>query len=146
MKSFLIVLIITFLLFSQRSYARKGLMGKNDKLTKIMDVDIIGPKGEELYLAHKTTSLFLFFGVYIKDDGYVLAIKKSWNSYYPLDDKMIKNYQEKGFLPKELPKNKISFFDYLVGYSLWIVLILIIGFQILKYRFAQEEKNKTHNI
>ncbi len=144
MKAFLIIAITFLFIFPQNLFARKGgLFGKQDKIEKIMDVAIKGSKGEELYLAYKTTSLFIFGGVYIKDDGYVLGIKKGYGSYYPLDEKQILTFQEKGFLPNPLPKYKIPFIEYLFGFSIWIILFFVIGFQVLKYQVIQKIKKKN---
>jgi hypothetical protein len=143
-----LLLFVTFFITIPNTtfLAKRGLFGKQETIKKLQDVSIKGSKGEDLYLGYKTSALFVFFGVYFKDDGYVLGIKKGYGSYYPLDEKQIKEFQEQGHLPKPLPKYSISFFDYLMGYSLWIVLPFIIGFQILKHRYKKQAKASQKTI
>lgn len=137
----LVLLVTIFITVPNVTFlAKRGLLGKQETIKKIQDVSIKGSKGEDLYLAYKTSSLFLFFGVYFKDDGYVLGIKKGFGSYYPLDEDQIRTFQEQGHLPKPLPEYSIPFFDYAIGYSLWVVLPFVIGYQIVKYRNRTNRK------
>lgn len=119
-----------------------GLFGKREQIKKIQDVPIQGPNGEELFLAYKTTSLFVILGVYHKDDGYVLGVKGSFGTYYPLDEEMIKSYQESGSLPNPMPEYEIPLFDRLFGFSLWILLVVlvIVWFSPLKTKATNFEK------
>lgn len=104
-----------------------GIFGKSERIVDISDVDIKGPNGEELYLAYKTTKVFFIMGVYMSNDGYVLGIKKSFNSYYPLSEAKIKELQKSGALPAVLPSYKIPFSEWLWGFSLWILGVIIGG-------------------
>ena len=131
-----IVLSISLVvLMSTEAFAKKGLFGTDERIHKIEDVNIRGAKGEELYLGYKTSSLFIFFGAYLKDEGYVLGVKGSYGTYYPLDDAQIKSFQDKGNLPTPLPSYKIALSDYIFGYSLWIMIVVLGGLQLLKYRY-----------
>lgn len=131
-----IVLSISLVvLMSTEAFAKKGLFGTDERIHKIEDVNIRGAKGEELYLGYKTSSLFIFFGAYLKDEGYVLGVKGSHGTYYPLDDAQIKSFQDKGNLPTPLPSYKIALSDYIFGYSLWIMIVVLGGLQLLKYRY-----------
>lgn len=142
MKALLLTIILLINIPNSVFLAKRGLIGRQERIEKIQDVNIKGTKGEDLYLAHKTSALFLFLGVYFKDEGYVLGIKKSYGSYYPLTQKQIVSFQDKGFLSNPLPKYEIPFFDYLIGYSLWIFLVFIIVTQLLKYRFKKQANSK----
>ena len=102
-----------------------GLFGKSERINKITDVTIKGANGEDLYLAYKTTSLFIFMGVYMKDDGYVLGVKGSIGTYYPLDEEQIKKFQASGNLPTPLPSYKIALTEWLWGFSVWILLAVM---------------------
>ncbi|APU08793.1 hypothetical protein IZU89_00355 [Cellulophaga lytica] len=73
--------------------AKRELIGRQERIEKISKVNIKGAKGEDLYLAHKTSALFLFF-------------------------------------------------NYIIGYSLWIFLVFIIVTQVLKYRFKKQANSK----
>ncbi|MCR9226808.1 MAG: sel1 repeat family protein [Flavobacteriaceae bacterium] len=123
----LLFLIALLTLFPNLASARRvgGLFGKSERIQKIADVDIKGANGEDLYLAHKTTSLFIFMGVYMTDDGYVLGVKGSMDMYYPLNGEQTKNFQTSGALPVPLPPYKIEFTEWLWGFSLWILLAVL---------------------
>ena len=123
----LLLLIALLSLVPNLASARRigGLFGKSERIQKITDVDIKGANGEDLYLAHKTTSLYIFMGVYMTDDGYVLGVKGSINTYYDLDEEQIKKFQASGALPTPLPPYKIEFTEWLWGYALWILLAVL---------------------
>ena len=123
----LLLLIALLSLVPNLASARRigGLFGKSERIHKITDVDIKGANGEDLYLAHKTTSLYIFMGAYMTDDGYVLGVKGSINTYYDLDEEQIKKFQANGALPTPLPPYKIEFTEWLWGYALWILLAVL---------------------
>jgi len=126
MKIFLVFITVAILAPNIASAKRVGgIFGKSERIEEIGEFDLKGPNGEELYLAYKTTSLFFFMGVYISDDGYVLGIKKSYGSYYPLSEEKIKEFQAGGHLPNPLPKYKIPLSERLWGFSLWMLLTVV---------------------
>ncbi len=141
MKTTLMCIVVVFLV-STKAFAKKGLFGTDERVHKIEDLTLRGAQGEELYLGYRTTSLFIFFGAYLKDEGYVLGVKGSYGTYYPLEETQIKSLQEKGSLPSPLPPYKIDLFDYLFGYSLWIMIVILGGLQLLKYRYRTKERPK----
>ncbi len=102
-----------------------GLFGKEENIKEIMALEGKGPNGEEVYLAYKTTGIFFFMGAYLSDDGYVLGIRGTSGSYYPLDENQIKTFQENGFFPTPLPQYEIPFVDWFWGFALWILLAVI---------------------
>lgn len=73
-------------------------------------------------LGYKTRIYFFFAGCYLKDDGYVLQKVDDTKSYISLNTAQIRELQQDGMLPTPLPTYSISFLDYLIGYSNWIVL------------------------
>jgi len=123
----LLFLIALLTLVPNLASARRigGIFGKSERIQKITDVDIKGTNGEDLYLAHKTTSLFIFMGVYMTDDGYVLGVKGGIDAYYPMDEEQIKKFQASGVLPTPLPPYKIELTEWLWGFSLWILLAVL---------------------
>jgi len=126
MKKFVLIVFLMALVPNIAMAKRvRGLFGKSERIEKIMDVDIKGSNGEDLYLGYKTTSQFFFMGVYIKDDGYVLGIKGKFGSYYPLDNQQLLSFQENGSLPNPLPSYEIPFTDWLWGFSLWILMVIL---------------------
>lgn len=127
MKHILITSTLLICLFSINPlHAKKGFFGTSEDIEKITDLDVRSPKGEELFLAYKTTMYMFIAGVYFKDEGYVLGIKGSYNSYYPLDDTMISDLQNNNQLPNPLPKYKIPLKDYAIGFSAWPILLVLI--------------------
>lgn len=104
------------------------LFGHDETLSCIQHVALKGPNDESLCLAYKTTKLFVGGGVYLRDDGYVLAIEKPGDgkvtSFVPLEPAEIAQLQAKALLPRPLPTYKIPWPEYAFGYSLWIVIVL----------------------
>jgi hypothetical protein len=114
------------------------LFGDQDYLRRIQDVEVIGPEGRELYLAHRFTIRFIIAGLYVTDNGYVLAVKNSYeDEYYHLRDSQIISFQLDGLLPIPMPKYELSVFDYAFGYSLWIVILVMVDFSLFKRFFLR---------
>jgi len=134
----LIILLIT--VTSQAAHAKTGFkFGDSESLHKIQDIDMLGPKGEKLYLANKTITKFVLLGVYLSDKGYVLAVvDDNAKGYYPLDTELIKKLQAENSLPTPLPEYKISIWDYLFGYSLWVVIFIIIALKFFQNRWSKK--------
>lgn len=92
-------------------------------------IDINNPGLTSYNLCYKISIHFFILGVTLHDDGYVIAEGDNAFRYIPLNDAQITEYQEKGILPKPLPEYSIPLEQYLVGYSLWLVLAgLIVSF------------------
>jgi len=144
LKTLSILILLFGLFFSGEAAAGRMRFGDHSTLHKIQDVEFTGPKGEKLYLAYKTTTKFFMLGVNLTEQGYVLAVKDSdEQGYYPLKDSQIKEFQNEGSLPNPLPNYKLTIFDYALGYSLWIVIFLLIIFPYIKHFFKRKEKNKS---
>ncbi len=71
-------------------------------------------------------------GCYVTDEGYVLQKVGDTKSYIPLDAAKIRQLQQEGTLPDPLPRYALSFWDYLFGYSNWIILGFVIGIPVVK--------------
>ena len=130
MKHFFSILVFVVLL-SLPSHVHAGqanlafgklLFGDKEEIDKIQDI-----KGTDYQLGHKYTLHFFLAGVYLSDDGYVLQPKNAHDTYYPNSEQEIKELQKAGLLPSPLPKYSIPIWQYLFGYSLWIVLAFVIG-------------------
>ena len=129
MKLTATIVLILGLLLSSNTYAR-GLFrfGDQDNLHFLQDVKLKGANKEALYLGYRTTTKFFLAGVYLTDHGYVLPAKENKDSkeesYYTLTDEQMRSYQSQGLLPKPLPIYKIETLDYLIGYSLWLIILV----------------------
>ncbi|MEZ5691496.1 MAG: hypothetical protein R3D71_07520 [Rickettsiales bacterium] len=126
MKNMLVILLSIFVISLPTSaYAGKMRFGDDHHIRKLMDVDFSVKDGEKIYLGHMVTIKFFILGVYVKDDGYVLGVVSEPGKYYPLNKEKLDKLQQEGFLPKELPKYKLEVADYIFGYSLYILIIVI---------------------
>lgn len=134
------LLMLSAVLTSQVAQAKSGFrFGDSESLHKIQDIDMPGPKGEKLYLANRTITKFVLLGVYLSDKGYVLGVvDDNAKGYYPLEAELVKKLQSEKILPTPLPKYKISIWDYLVGYSLWIVIFIIVAWTLLQSRRSKK--------
>jgi hypothetical protein len=97
---------------------------------RIQDIEIKGAKQEALFLGYMTTTskLFAVLGVAVSDHGYVFGMRSDPEHFYPTTQAELKSFQERGLLPNPLPAYSLSFVDYLLGYSLWILLVPMLGF------------------
>ena len=84
-------------------------------------------------LGYRITTYRFILNVRIKNNGYVLQNVGEKDTYIPLDTAFIEELQEAGELPTPLPEYSLSFFDYLFGYSLWIVVGIILAIPLGKW-------------
>jgi len=105
----------------------KLIFGKDESIECIATVGVKGAENEGLCLAYKTTTMFVGAGVYMKDDGYVLAVSK--NYFYPMPEGAeLKELQAEGLMPDPLPEYSVPLWKYGVGYSLWLLIGIIVAF------------------
>jgi hypothetical protein len=101
------------------------LFGSEETIHCIHDLPIPGPKGEQVCLGHKITVTWVGAPAFVTDDGYVLA-RSNLGEYYPLPKELIGKLQAEGALPTPLPRYSISVGEYVLGYSLWWILPVVI--------------------
>jgi len=99
--------------------------GKDETVTCIVDVDVTVGAHQPACLAYKFSTYWVGAGVYLKDDGYVLRTRTDGNSYYELPPGAAERTLEG--LPHPFPAYSIPVGHYLGGYSLWLVLIVMIA-------------------
>jgi hypothetical protein len=128
----LIVLLMGLMLLAPSAANAAGRFGKSEEIDRIAPVALVGPSGEHLFLAHKVTTLWFMAGVYMKDDGYVLGVEGQDKAYYALPPEKMALAQKAGLLPNPLPAYEIQPIQYLLGYSLWIVLVFVIAWGMIK--------------
>jgi hypothetical protein len=139
--NFFFIVGMAAILFLSSGQARgfAGYFGTQDHIKCIQPIKEDQPAGEKpavwivrdlnspkYSLCHKYSTVFFFAGVYLHDDGYVLAEGDDAYQYVPLDSAKITEFQEKGILPNPLPGYAIPLSQYLIGYSLWILLVVLI--------------------
>ncbi len=121
--------------------------GHFQDIHKIVDVKLKGSNGDKLFLGYMTESYYIEAGVYIKDEGYILGVEGKEGSFYPMPTgNDLKSFQKNGFLPNPLPQYNIPIKDYIIGYSLWIILFLVIAYYIgtfvTKQKLKQTQKTQ----
>jgi hypothetical protein len=112
------------------------LFGAQDQLDCLTNTTFEGPHGEQLCLASHISLYFFGAGVYVSDEGYVLK-DKGESSYYKTTPDQLKALQAEGTIPTPLPPYQISTFQYLFGYSLWILLLVMAVAAALKRMFGK---------
>ena len=132
MKKFILLLSLVLML----QFAHASMMfGGDDNIHVIQELDLIGPENKPMQLAHRVTLHFFVAGIYTSDEGYVLIQKGNSEIYYSLTPDLLKTYQDEGTLPNPLPAYAIPIWDYLFGYSLWIIVGGVILFYVIKDKF-----------
>ena len=99
--------------------------GEDEGLNKLVDVGVVGEKGEALALGYKTTTHNFLLPYSLSDDGYVLLPRSGGDTYYPITPEQISGWQANGLLPKPLPPYTISTLDKVMGHLLWPTLVVI---------------------
>lgn len=142
MKKLSYLLVLLSFAFCGQTFAKGMQFGDQDQLIKLQDVEIKTPDGQGLYLAHLLTTKFFLAGVNITDKGYVLAVKtdSEEQQYYALTSPQIKELQAEGSLPDPMPPYKISTLDYVIGYSLWLIILVLSAFSGIKKLFKKKDK------
>lgn len=136
------VLLVVTIFLSSPSHAGKMIFGLDDSLHKLQPVDITGPAGEKLELSYLIQTRFFIAGVYLKDKGYVLSNTDENGSYYPLSDSDINKFQKDGLLPSPMPSYEIGLVEYAIGYSLWLVIVIV---ALWTYIESVLKRKKMHN-
>ena len=77
-------------------------------------------------LCYKYSIKYFILGVSIHDDGYVLSNGDDYYTYVPLDQSKIQDLQKDGTLPNPLPTYSLTWMQYAAGYSLWILIALVL--------------------
>ena len=115
-----IIMILIGLIGLSASSARADMLfGPDESIHRITEVEI---DGKAYYLAFKTTIYFFVAGVYLSDDGYVLQENDKADWFIPLGRDEIRDLQAAGYLPDPLPRYAVPIWEYLFGYSLWILV------------------------
>ena len=110
------------------------LFGTQDDLNCIVDIPLKGGANEPLCLGFKVSMHFFIGGLYVSDEGYVLRVKTDSKSYYPMPSgQELADFQLNGMIPSPLPSYSVPVFDYLFGYSLWIILGVMGAFAAIKH-------------
>jgi hypothetical protein len=126
MRGLALIFATLCLLLQSTPDARAWRFGSEDRVRVLQDVNVRGQNGESLYLGYKMTVQNVMLGIYIKRDGYVLGIKGDSKHYYHLPSAQeVERLQRAGLLPNPLPPYRMDFADYLYGFLMWPVALLL---------------------
>jgi hypothetical protein len=114
----------------------KARFGKDETVECIVDVPLKGPNGESLCVAHKTSTYWFIAGVYLTDDGHVLKITGEEAYLSMPTGTALGEFQAAGSLPAPLPGYEIPTQQYLLAYSLWIIMGALVLLNLL-YAFGR---------
>ena len=142
MKNSLYMLLTAFIIISYSSLAEANIFfGKQSDIKNISNIELRGKDSESLYLGRLVTTYFFLLGVYVEDEGYVLGSVKDKNLYYSFpEEKVLANMQKARLLPNPLPEYKITMLEYLIGYSLYIFIILMLLIYGISKKFKKVSK------
>jgi hypothetical protein len=136
-----IVVMVAVLVLAVDKPASAARFGTAETVNYLQDLGLKGPNGEELYLGYKTSVMNVGAGIYITDDGYVLGIKGDSTHYFQMPEAArIAQLQRAGLLPDPLPAYKLGLSDYVIGYSLWIIVAVVILYYMLRARFRARRR------
>jgi hypothetical protein len=97
--------------------------GRKQEIHKVSDVPLQVEKGEVLYLGYTTTIHYFGAGILVEDGGYVLGVAGDEHRCYVMPEgDELKRLQAVRLLPDPLPKYHLGVWDYLDGFSLWIII------------------------
>ena len=146
MRTLLILILTTSTL---NSFAGKMMFGKDQNIHIIepkFEIPLMDAKGYQLTdslgtpirgkLAYLVEIQFFIAGVWVTDGGYILTNDKK--TFYSISESEQKIIEES--INKEFPSYSLSVFDYLFGYSLWLILAGVIGY----YKMKDVIRNKKH--
>jgi len=131
-RGLLLVVAFFCLLLPARSAGAAMQFGEDETIHFLQDITLKGANQEALFLGYMTKIQFFIAGVYVIDAGYVLGVKGDSKRFYHMPTgEDLARFQKGGFLPDPLPPYSLSIWDYLIGYSLWLVIAFTVAWMIV---------------
>ena len=124
-RALFILAVFTFMAVSGQHAHAKLFFGTQDKIHHLQDLNVKGPGGEALYLGFLTSTHAFLLPYTMSDGGHVLGVRGVSDKYYKLPNERIELMQRGGLLPNPLPVYQRTTLDYVWGYALWPVLLII---------------------
>ena len=127
MKNSITLLALLFIvLYGSPAHAGKLMFGDDQRIVKLVDINLKGSGNEKLYLGYVVKTYFLGLGLYDSDGGYIIGVESNKDKYYPLPaPDAVEKMQQANLLPKDFPKYSLGVMDYLIGYSLYLAVASI---------------------
>ena len=139
-KTFLLFLVSICALLPLQADAKKLRFGAEERIHFIADTKLPGPDQKSLYLGHLVQTHNFILPYRLESKGYVLGVSGDSSKYIPLPSGAeLKVFQDAGLLPNPLPPIKFTWLDYAFGYSLWIFLVALAGYLLVKRKRRGEE-------
>ncbi len=131
-RGLLLLAAFLCLLLPSRNASAALQFGEDDTIHFLQDVTLKGASEEALFLGYMTKIQFFIAGVYVTDAGYVLGVKGDSKRFYhmPTGEELAR-FQKGGLLPDPLPPYSLSIWDYLFGYSLWLVIAFTAAWMVI---------------
>jgi hypothetical protein len=105
--------------------------GTDEHLVCLTAATIKDPDGGAMCLGYKYTYHYILLPAYVTDDGYVVAKGDRYNALTP---DMIHELQAFGQAPDPLPSYSLDWTTYAWGYSLWLLIALVIVSRVVRSR------------
>lgn len=104
--------------------AAKLHFGEDEKLHVITGTKLVAD-GKPLSLCYKTYTYYMIAGIYTTDQ-YVLCEGGASTKYWPMPaGERLASMQQQGLLPSPLPTYSRDAIEYVLGYSLWLVIAFV---------------------
>jgi len=121
------LLVLLFIPIAQTN-AFTVWFGVSEQFRDLTPVKLKGPDGQDLILGWKSSRYVLVFGLWARNDGYVLRNERDPSQYFFMPSPSeTGRLQQAGILPRPLPPGGMTWFDYAIGYSLWLVIAFSAG-------------------
>jgi hypothetical protein len=138
-KMLLLVTFAAMLGLSSQANAGKVMFGQQDSIHFVANTTITGPGGTHLFLGHLVTMQAFLLPYYVESKGLVFGISGESKKYIPLPaEQQLIELKNAGLLPKDLPTPELSIFDYVFGFSLELLVLVAVGYPVLKSRFSKK--------
>ncbi len=137
-KLLLLVTFAAMLGISSQANAGKVMFGQQDSIHFVANTTIAGPGGGRLFLGHLVTMQAFLLPYYVESKGLVFGISGESKKYIPLPaEQQLSELKNAGLLPKDLPTPELSIFDYVFGFSLELLVLVAVGYTVLKSRLSK---------
>jgi hypothetical protein len=130
------------LLFAWAPPAQAGsvLFGTDEAIHFVADTPIQSPAGR-LYLGHRVRTHAFLLPFHVESKGLVFGVAGEPGKFIAIPPAQeLASLQSAGLLPKELPQPRLGLLDYATGYSLELVLLVVIGIFVVRRKSAARRK------
>ncbi len=125
LRNLVVALCLGAFLAPSTAQAAKPHFGPSEKLHVIAGTKLLNG-AQPLSLCYKSYTYFFLAGIFTTDE-YVLCEGGASDRYWPMPaGEELAKLQSEGLLPSPLPPYERDTFDYVIGYSLWLVIAFVV--------------------